>query len=236
MKHAFIAFIVLFGLSPALFVYAQSGSSAQYESFDMGTVPATVEASSPGYILNGSVEAIVGEGLTSTNYQGGVGSPVPQEPDVVVPPVPPPTSGGGGGLGDSRAPTLRHRIWTYLPVGTINGERGEAGAIVFLNDSTVGIEYTGALQWQKSAHPLGLGNNLLSARSQYGQQYSERTESIMRRRLVGDVNDSQYVDDIDLSLFSRAWGKPIPEADFNEDGKVDDLDLSLLASHWHQRF
>ncbi len=58
----------------------------------------------------------------------------------------------------------------------------------------------------------------------------------MRRRLVGDVNDSQYVDDIDLSLFSRAWGRSVPEADFNEDGLVDDLDLSLLASHWNRRF
>lgn len=236
MKYAFIAFVVLFGIAPALFVYAQSGSSAQYQSFDMGTVPATVEASSPGYVLNGSVEAIVGEGLISPNYQGGAGAPVPQGAVTPSPNPTPSTIGGLGGLGDSRAPTLRHRIWTYLPTGFINGERGEAGAIVFLNDSTVGIEYSGALQWQKSAHPLGLGNNLLSARAQYGQQYSERTESIMRRRLVGDVNDSQYVDDIDLSLFSRAWGKSIPEADFNEDGKVDDLDLSLLASHWHQRF
>lgn len=235
MKRAAIAIVVLSGLTPALLALAQSSTSSNYQGHDMGTVPAIVEASSPGYLLNGSIEAIVGETFVSPGYQGGAGAPVPTSTPPVIPPTPS-TGGGGGGTSNVKTPTLRHRIWTYLPIGYLNGERGEAGAVILLNGSEAGIQYPSAMNWQKPSHPLGLGNNAVSLRAQYGQQYSPMVESVMRRRLVGDVNDGQYVDDIDLSLFSRAWGKPVPEADFNEDGKVDDLDLSLLASHWHQSF
>jgi hypothetical protein len=54
--------------------------------------------------------------------------------------------------------------------------------------------------------------------------------------MPGDVNISRYIDDIDLSQFTRAWNKYTPFADFNEDGKIDDRDLSLLASHWKRRY
>lgn len=235
MKRVVIGLVVLSGLSPALLVLAQSASSGNYQGENMGTVPATVEAASPNYVLNGSVEAIVGEGMTSPNYQGGAGAPVPGGTPPPIPPTPS-TGGGSGGTPTVVSPTLRHRIWTYLPVGYLDGLRGEAGAPIFVNDSEVGVTYSGPYQWQKPSHPLGLGNNVLRVRAQYGDQFSPIAESVMRRRLVGDVNDSQYVDDIDLSLFSRAWGKSVPEADFNEDGLVDDLDLSLLASHWNRRF
>lgn len=234
MKRVVIGLVVLSGLSPALLVLAQSASSGNYQGKNMGTVPATVESSSPNYVLNGSVEAIVGEGLTSTNYQGGAGAPVPGSP--LPPPPTPPIGGGSGGTPTIIAPTLRHRVWTYLPIGYLDGLRGEAGAPIFVNDSEAGVTYSGPYQWQKPRHPLGLGDNVLRVRARYGDQFSPMAESVMRRRLVGDVNDSQYVDDIDLSLFSRAWGRSVPAADFNEDGLVDDLDLSLLASHWNRRF
>lgn len=81
----------------------------QLSGKNMGTVPATVESSSPNYVLNGSVEAIVGEGLTSTNYQGGAGAPVPGSP--LPPPPTPPTGGGSGG----RQPL------SLLPFDTVSG-------------------------------------------------------------------------------------------------------------------
>lgn len=239
MKRAAIASIVLFGLMPAVLVLAQSGSSSGYQGHDMGTVPATVAASSANYQLNGSVEAIVGASLASPNYQGGAGAPVPQASSTPVVP-PPPSSGGSGGIAATnpsmKTPTLRHRVWTYLAVGFLTGERGESNATILVNGSEAGVQYPSAMAWQRPSYPLGLGNNLISVQAKQGSSYSNKAESVMRRRLVGDYTDSQYVDDFDLSLFSRAWGKSVPEADFNEDGKVDDLDLSLLASHWHQRF
>ncbi len=51
---------------------------------------------------------------------------------------------------------------------------------------------------------------------------------VLSRQLVA----SRFVDDADLSLFTRAWRQYSLFADFNEDQRIDDQDLSLLVSHW----
>ncbi|HVM90770.1 MAG TPA: dockerin type I domain-containing protein [Verrucomicrobiae bacterium] len=71
--------------------------------------------------------------------------------------------------------------------------------------------------------PLRLGDNLVG-------------NTVVHRRLIGDVNDNRVVDDIDLSLFTRYWKSYDRQGDFNEDGLIDDIDLSLFASHWAQRY
>jgi len=71
--------------------------------------------------------------------------------------------------------------------------------------------------------PLHLGDNLVG-------------NTVVHRRLIGDVNDDRLVDDIDLSLFTRHWKLYDRQSDFNEDGLIDDIDLSLFARHWFQRY
>lgn len=230
-------------------VFAQSGTSSQYNGYNLGTTPATVQASSPNYILNGSLEPIVGETPTSTNYQGGAGAPKPFTPTSTITPVGGPTGGIPTYPSDPLGlwtqpgsalvvkPTILHRPWTYLSTGKVFGSRGTAGATILLNQSSQGIEYPSSIAWEKARHPLFLGNNTLVAQAQVSGAYSYPVQSVMRRRLQGDYNDSQYVDDIDLSLFSRAWEHNADiYADFNEDGVVDDVDLSLLVSHWNHYF
>lgn len=249
MQRAVLLFSFALLSVPTAIVIAQSSNSPQYNGYNLGTTPATVQASSPNYILNGSIESITGETATSTNFQGGAGAPKPFTPSTTSTP---PTPTGGGGLpwypsdplglwatGTSviASPTIEHRPWTYLSTGKLFGKRGVRNGDIVVNLSSEGVAYSSAEEWTKLKHGLHLGNNLLTAQVKQGSQYSLPARSVMRRRLQGDYNDTQFVDDIDLSLFSRAWEKHDDVyADFNEDGRVDDLDLSLLVSHWNHSF
>ena len=53
--------------------------------------------------------------------------------------------------------------------------------------------------------------------------------------LMGDVDESGYVEDHDLSLLLAYWdyGVGWTQGDLDENGTVDDDDLSLLLANWH---
>ena len=55
-------------------------------------------------------------------------------------------------------------------------------------------------------------------------------------RIMGDVDESGYVDDHDLSLLLAYWGYGAAwtQGDLNENGTVNDDDLSLLLAHWNE--
>ena len=53
---------------------------------------------------------------------------------------------------------------------------------------------------------------------------------------VGDIDENDKVDLIDVSILITNWGTPKNErADLNNDGKVDKKDLSILFAHWTRR-
>ena len=115
-----------------------------------------------------------------------------------------------------------------VPSPTPSGGGGGGGGGYF-PPATSSTSATGTLTYiwvYRSVYngiPLRLGDNLVG-------------NTIVHRRLIGDVNDNRVVDDIDLSLFTRYWKAYDRQGDFNEDGAIDDIDLSLFASHWNQRY
>lgn len=232
---------------------AQTQSSSQFKNVNPSTEVLVGETKSSNYQISASVGPFTGESqsgsfLVEWGAQGAAGSaPAP-------PPTPPPVIGGGGGGGGGSPiedafppapttstvdelprPSLITRRWTYLNTTRIFGQRGVEGAEIFVNHSSQGVIYPTLLTWERLM-PLGLGNNDLYVQSRFDDRMSGIVHGIVRRRLVGDVDDSQRVDDVDLSLFTRHWNAYDERSDFNEDGRIDDVDLSLLASHWNRSF
>ncbi len=123
----------------------------------------------------------------------------------------------------------------YKPLALVYGERGTLDASVFVNGSDIGVRYPTNMTWERDL-PLGYGNNEVYVQAHLGEAHSLYAYAMIRRKLVGDVNDDQLVDDVDLSLFTRHWNTFDARSDFNCDGAIDDIDLSLLASHWNKRF
>ncbi|MBU1629471.1 hypothetical protein KKD88_00130, partial [Patescibacteria group bacterium] len=152
--------------------------------------------------------------------------------------------GGGGGGGATTTPstvfvpppTLNFRSPTFFSHRRIYGTRDVAVQAILVNDSSVGVKLTAPIDWEKDM-PVFLGYNDLYVQAQdSGGNKSATVYGQLKRMLIGDVNDSHRVDDVDLSLFTRAWKEYTFFADFNEDNVIDDLDLSLLASHWQHFF
>ncbi len=54
--------------------------------------------------------------------------------------------------------------------------------------------------------------------------------------IMGDVNDSGYVNDDDLAILLAYWdyGSSWAQGDFDDDNIVDDDDLALLLAYWHE--
>ncbi len=231
-------------------VFATDTSSTNYSNFDSTFAPgANVNQASTNYKMDASVEWIVGN-QSSANFDippGGVPFPDPPAPA----PTPTPTTdggaggGGGGGGGAPYAPTTSTPSEVTVPPPTlevktptwknhqvIGGKRDVTAAAIWVNGSTDGVEFIDTLRWKKDM-PLFLGYNdlFVQAETAAGNKSAVVTGQI-HRMLIGDVNLSRRVDDVDLSLFTRAWHKYTFYADFNEDNVIDDADLSLLASHW----
>jgi hypothetical protein len=247
-RRALICAIVLFGIGSAGFAFATDQNSANYQNKDSTFAPAVFDATSPNFRVNGSLESIVG---AATNLNFKVQSGVTLNETVPIPPPPPPPppppsggggSGGGGGTlpvstsGTVGLPTLEYPPYTFKSSKTIHGTRDAASTQIWVNGSTDGVRYPDGLHWERDL-PLFLGVNtiIVQAIGQNGARSAFVGGSI-ERILIGDVSRNHVVDDVDLSLFTRAWKVYTPFADFNEDGIIDDVDLSLLASHWGMSF
>lgn len=235
--------LILAGLFPAGFVLAQSVSSTNFQNTDSMVLPMIINSQSSNFKIDGSVEPIVGTAQSaSVKLEIGSQNPSGTYPVVVVPPPPPPSGGGGGGGGGlplststpstgELLPTIDFHRFTYKNTARLEGGRGVRDSQITMNGSSDGVGYPSSERWQRPL-PLGLGDNDFYVQSDNGT----RVYGMVRRRLIGDVNDSRMVDDVDLSLFTRHWRNFDFQSDFNEDGLIDDIDLSLLASHWGKRF
>lgn len=240
--------LVLSGLIPAGLVLAQT--SPNFQNTNSGVIPIIIDANSSNFSIDGSVEPIVGS-TNSPSFGLDTGSQANPGTTPTPPPPPPPSGGSGGGGGGGGGvplpvetetgtglgePTiLLDKLWTYKSSKTLSGSKTSDTAFVLLNGSANSVTYPNATTWERLI-PLALGNNDVYLQATASGTASNVVHVIIRRRLIGDVNDSQYVDDIDLSMFTRHWKAFDRQSDFNEDGIIDDVDLSLLASHWNQRF
>lgn len=236
-------------LSFALPVCATDQASGNFQSFDNSFAPAVASQQSTNYQITGGVEPIVGI-TQSSNFVLVNGVPLQQTP-VVTPPVIPSTSGGGGGGGGGSGttttptpvgptstlplPTLEYRPWTFKNKGMLRGTRTSEAYRILVNGSDLGVILLGGNQWEKEL-PLFLGWNEVKVQQARGNEVSGIIGGYPKRRLIGDANDNRVVDDVDISLLTRAWKIYSVDADFNEDSKIDDVDLSLLVAHWGQSY
>lgn len=226
---------------------AQTQSSTNYQNANPSIESLVGEMQSSNYQISASVGVFTAETQSAT-YQLEAGAQ--GDPGSVPTPVAPPASGDGGGGGGGvfydvftpttttdllPPPTLLARAWTYRNATTLSGLRGTEGAEILVNGSAQGVSYPTPVTWERLL-PLALGNNEAYVQARKDSLVSPVAYGVVRRRLVGDVNDSRRVDDVDLSLFTRHWNAFDAQSDFNEDGRIDDIDLSLLASHWNRNF
>lgn len=248
-KKVFLLLLISLFFSYTDPLFASDQSSANFQSLDSSFVPAVASQQSPNFQILGGVEPIVGV-TQSSNFISQSGVPLP----IPIPPTPTPTPSGGGGGGGGGGftptatttppasssstlplPTLEYRRWTFKNKGWMRGKRMSDLAHILLNGSEDGVELLTGARWQKEL-PLFLGSNQVIVQQRLGQEYSDKIYGLPRRRLIGDVNDDRVVDDVDISLLTRAWKVYTEDADFNEDALVDDIDLSLLVAHWGQSY
>lgn len=238
-KQALLAFIFL-GILPAGFAFAQTASSPNFQNSDPSVLPLIVNTQSGNFSIDGSVDPIVGTAQSgSFTVEGGT-----QEDPGTVPNTPQPGAGGSVANGGQvlfqaenplQAPTIAPIVWTYRSTVMVTGTRGSSDVPIFFNGSENGVRYPNSREWARSL-PLGLGNNAIFVQAKAVNRVSIVVEGVARRRLIGDVNDNQVVDDVDLSLLSRHWKKYDRQSDFNHDEEINDYDLSLLAGHWGMSF
>ena len=200
-------------------------------------------------------EDSVGFGSARRNIRTAFHSRI-RQPSVCF--IRPASSGGGGGGGLSssdvggatgyaatptapassrgvvKPPTLIYRSPTFSSHQSIRGTYDTSTPMIFVNGSAADVSLHSRFEWQRDL-PLFLGQNIIAVRSQNsaGDQ-SITIGGVIERMLIGDVNNDHKVDDVDISLFTRAWKQYTPAADFNEDGTIDEVDLSLLVSHWER--
>ena len=131
-----------------------------------------------------------------------------------------------------KPPTLIYRSPTFSSYQSIRGTHDPSTSLILVNGSAADVSLPSRSEWQRDL-PLFLGQNIIAVRSQNstGDQ-SIAIGGVIERILIGDVNHDRKVDDLDISLFTRAWKTYTPAADFNEDGTIDEGDLSLLVGHW----
>ena len=104
-----------------------------------------------------------------------------------------------------------------------------------------------ATTWAK--YPSGLGadyaytaefgsmNGALQDRYyEFGMNYALALYAVITPEIMGDVDGSGYVDDVDLSWLLSSWDENVGwnGGNLNNDGIVDDDDLSLLLANWNQ--
>lgn len=252
MRRSWIGFVTLlsFFLVQSA-VLAADPASSNFQIQGSAFVPAVGEGASSNYGVASVIDPIVGESQ-SANWNVRSGQPVNASATVVVvtPPTTPPviTGGGAGGgaaeplplpaTGSSTVPlpTFAYRSPTFASHQMIRGTYPAEATGVWVNGSTNGVSLLANQNWQRDL-PLFLGINQVQVQSLDAANLpSSPVVGEIERMLIGDVNRDRRVNDLDLSLFTRAWTKYNVFADFNEDGKVNDIDLSLLASNWGRSY
>jgi len=152
-------------------------------------------------------------------------------------------SGGGGGgpppvVGKPPVPTvdpsLAVQLFTYAPSLLLFGTMDATINNLIINTSTLGITYPTTTSWKKTAS-LAFSANTFSIAAVDAGVTSDVVAYQVYRRLIGDVNQDNTVNDYDLSKFLKSWGGSSRAGDFNEDGKVNDYDFSMMVARWGTR-
>ncbi|KAA0206822.1 hypothetical protein EDM68_00640 [Candidatus Uhrbacteria bacterium] len=254
MRRSRLALFVAVSASAVLVMrdaFAQSQSSANFQNTNPSIEVLVGEMKSSNYRISASVGVFTADTQSAT-YQLEAGAQGNPGSAPSTGPSPAPVTGGGAGGGGAvfydvfapstttgeallPAPTLLARRWTYRNAVMLSGLRGSEEAEILVNGSAQGVTHPAPFSWERLL-PLALGNNEVYVQARKDGLVSPVVYGVIRRRLIGDVNDSRRVDDVDLSLFTRHWNTFDEQSDFNEDGRIDDIDLSLLASHWNRSF
>ena len=153
------------------------------------------------------------------------------------------SSGGGGGGGGGGAPAssspddpevsdeIADLEFTYTSPFLLYGTMDTDTEELTVNDESDDVEFTDDDAWKVSVSlSYGLNNFTLVAID--GSKSSDETLYDIYRRLIGDVNQDDTVNDYDLSKFVGLWGGSDRAGDFNEDASVDDYDFSMLVARW----
>lgn len=153
------------------------------------------------------------------------------------------SSGGGGGGGGGGAPAssdtdepvvsdeIAELEFTYESSFLLYGSMDSDVDEVTVDGSSEDVEYPDDESWSVAVS-LSYGLNSFSLVAIDGSDESDETLYEIYRRLIGDVNQDDAVNDYDLSKFVGLWGGSSRSGDFNEDGSVDDYDFSMLVARW----
>ena len=158
--------------------------------------------------------------------------------------------GGGGGSSDSSSNTNEQPVPVVISPPTIEpfssptaensivlkGTRA-TGTLIYINGSTVNLNYPTDTTWQASLALSEGGNSFaILAKDDLGNESSSIlalvTYEIAAPQILGDISNDKKIDDLDLALLVSHWNKNWSAGDINKDGIIDDLDLALLVSHW----
>ena len=115
---------------------------------------------------------------------------------------------------------------------TITGTH-DIGTIVFVNNSSQGVNYDNIGNWD-SLRLLNLGGNqfIIFAQNQSNGISSDPVSFTVVRNMLGDNNTDMRVDDFDLAGLAAHWDTDWCPSDFNNDNIIDDFDLSVIAWYW----
>jgi len=146
--------------------------------------------------------------------------------------------GGGGGGAPASAPStpeidesLEGLEFTYASPILLFGEMDEDTDSLEINGETEDVELVDDDSWQASI-ALSYGLNSFEIEAFDGNKDSGELTYEIYRRLIGDLNEDDSVNDYDLSKLVGLWGDDDREGDFNDDGTVDDYDFSMMVARW----
>ena len=146
--------------------------------------------------------------------------------------------GGGGGGGGTVAPespsvssAIEDLVFTYTQTFLLYGTKDEDVDLVTVDGSSESVTYPTTTSWQDYVS-LSYGENSFTVVGLDGSASSASIVYEIYRRLIGDVNNDETVNDYDLSRFIGMWGENDREGDFNEDSTVDDYDFSMMIARW----
>jgi hypothetical protein len=153
------------------------------------------------------------------------------------------TSGGGGGGGGGGSPAvgsvsdpevsdeIADLEFVYSSDMLLYGDMDDGTDEFTVDGDSTDVVLVDDDSWQVSVS-LAYGLNSFTLVSIDGSSESDETIYEVYRRLVGDMNQDDTVDDYDLSQLVGLWGDDDREGDFNDDGSVDDYDFSMMVARW----
>ncbi len=212
------------------FALAQ-GSSANFQLNDDQVGPTTFQQSSGAFVIDGSIEPIVGS-TGSTSFDSEVGAPT--NPGSAATPTP---EEPGGSTGYLPLPGLTvDQASCNIAYGNLinlTGTKTPEIIYVFVQGSLAGVSFPTPYTWQKVVWLTAPSTTI----DIFGRNAQNRNTAVINLNLelrrMGDINGDGVTNDYDLSLLARKWNARNDCAtDLNRDGITDDYDLSLLASAW----